>query len=277
LLTRHEPTIRPRSRRRFITGLVLIVLAAAVLWYGAAWLRRSPAAEPLAVIAHRGGAGTGPPEGTIGAFEASIDAGADWLEFDVRRTADGVLVVLHDETVDRTTGGTGPITGLTLAEAQALDAGGGAHIPTVEEVVDLAKRAGVPILPEIKQGVGNPGLTGQLVDLLSASGYLGHSVVQSSEPETLEELRRLAPEAKACWITGFGRFDIASPPADAEYICAMAEMVLLNPDMVRQAHDAGRKVFAWWAGVETAITDRILESYGVDGLIVNDLTPLVTR
>ena len=277
-MTRQEPATRARSRRRFFSQLLLLVLAGAVLWYGAAWLRRSPAAEPLAVIAHRGGAdNSGSPEGTIGAFQTAINVGADWLEFDVRRTSDGVLVVLHDETVDRTTTGTGPITGLTLAEVQALDAGGGARIPTVEEVIDLAVRAGIPILPEIKQGVGTPGLTGQLVDLLRTSGYLEHSVIQSSEPETLEELRRFAPETRACWITGFGRFDISSPPADAEYICAMGEMVLLNPDMVRQAHEAGRKVFAWWAGLETAVTDGILESYGVDGLIVDDLSPFVTR
>jgi glycerophosphoryl diester phosphodiesterase len=277
-MTRQEPAARPRSRRRFFAQLLLLVLAGVVLWYGAAWLRRSPAAEPMAVIAHRGGAdGTGAPEGTIAAFEAALAAGADWLEFDVRRTADGVLVVLHDETVDRTTSGTGPIADLTLAEVRALDAGGGARIPTVEEVIDLAMRAGIPILPEIKQGVGSPGVSGRRVDLLRASAYLEHSGIQSSEAETLEELRHLAPEAKACWITGFGRFDTASPPADADYICVMGEMVLLNPDMVRQAHDAGRKVFAWWAGLETAITGGILESYGVDGLIVDNLSPFATR
>jgi glycerophosphoryl diester phosphodiesterase len=277
-LTRQEPAARPRSRRRSLAQLLLLMLAAVVLWYGAAWLRRSPAVESLAVIAHRGAPdGSGEPEGTIGAFQAALEAGADWLEFDVRRTSDGVLVVLHDVTVDRTTSGTGPITGLTLADVQALDAGGGARIPTVDEVVAVAKRAGIPILPEIKQGAGTPGLTGQLVDLLRASGYLAHSVIQSSEAETLEELRRLAPEAKACWITGLGQIDLSSPPADAEYICAMGEMVMLNPDMVRQAHEAGREVFAWWAGLETPITDRILESYGVDGLIVDDLRPFVTR
>jgi glycerophosphoryl diester phosphodiesterase len=264
------------SRRRRVAELALIALAAAVVWYGTAWLRRSPAAEPLAAIAHRGGpGGNDAPEGTIGAFEASIEAGADWLEFDVRRTADGELVVLHDDTVDRTTNGTGPITDLTLAEAQALDAGAGARIPTVEDVVDLAKRSGVPILPEIKNGPGNPGLAGELVDLLRAKGYLEHSVIQAFEPETLEELRRLAPDAMACWLTGLWQFDISTPPADAAYVCPMAEMVLLNPDMVRQAHESGRKVFAWWAGAETGITDGILEIYGVDGLIVNDLNPVV--
>ncbi len=277
-MTPGEPTARRRSRRRLVAQLVLVVLAAAVAWYGLAWVRRTPSAEPLAVIAHRGGpAGSDVPEGTIEAFEASIEAGADWLEFDVRRTADDVLVVLHDETVDRTTSGTGRITDLTLAEAQALDAGGGARIPTVETVVDLAKQTGIPILPEIKDGPGHPGLTGQLVDLLRAKGYLDRSVVQAFEPETLEELRRLAPDAKACWLTGPWQFDISSPPADAAYVCPMAEMVLLNPDLVRQAHGAGRTVFGWWGATETAFTNGILEAYGVDGLIVDDVERLVNR
>lgn len=277
-MTPSEPASQLRSRRRRVTQLVLIVLAAAVVWYGLAWLRRAPAAGSLAVIAHRGGpGGSGTPEGTIGAFEASIEAGADWLEFDVRRTADGILVVLHDDTVDRTTTGTGRITDLTLAEAQALDAGGDAQIPTVEAVVDVAKQAGIPILPEIKDGVRNPGLTGQLVDLLRTKGYLDQSVIQAFEPETLEELRRLAPDATACWLTGPWQFDLSMPPADAAYVCPMAEMVLLNPDMVRQAHEAGRTVFAWWGAAETAVSNGILEMYGVDGLIVDDVKLLVNR
>ena len=274
---RHEPTARGRSRRRRLAQVVLIVLAAAVVWYALAWVRRIPAAEPLAVIAHRGGSsGSGAPEGTIGAFRASIEAGADWLEFDVRRTSDGALVVLHDETVDRTTNGTGPISALTLAEAQALDAGGGTRIPTVSEIVDLAKHSGVPILPEIKDGARNPGVAAQLLDLLRATGYLGRSVIQAFEPETLEELRRLAPDANVCWLTGLWQFDLSSPPAEAAYLCPMAEMVLLNPNIVREAHEASRSVFAWWGTAETAITNGILESYGVDGLIVDDVNLLVS-
>ena len=277
-MTTSEPATRQRSWRRRVARLVLFVLAATVVWFGLAWLWRTPSAEPLAVIAHRGGpAGGDAPEGSIEAFEASIEASADWLEFDVRRTADGVLVVLHDETVDRTTNGTGRITDLTLAEAQALDAGGGARIPTVEAIIDLARQAGIPILPEIKDGPGHPGLTGQLVDLLREKGYLERSVTQAFEPETLEELRRLAPDARACWLTGPWQFDVSSPPADAAYVCPMAEMVLLNPDMVRQAHEAGRTVFAWWGATETAFTNGILEAYGVDGLIVDDVKLLVTR
>ena len=73
-------------------------------------------------IAHRGASGTF-PENTLSAFRAAIDAGADMCELDVQLTRDGAVVVIHDETVDRTTDGTGEVAALTLEEIQRLDAG----------------------------------------------------------------------------------------------------------------------------------------------------------
>jgi glycerophosphoryl diester phosphodiesterase len=249
-------------------------------WYAIAWIRHIPAAAgDVAAIAHRGGVSASgdadhPGEATLPAFQTAIDAGADWLEFDVRRTRDGALVVLHDATVDRTTNGSGPVTGLTLAELRSLDAGAGAVVPTVEDVVGLAVRVGVPVLPEIKDGPLNPGITGQLVDLLRAAGALEGAVIQASEAATLEELARIAPEARACWVTGWWQFDISSPPADAAFVCPMGEMVLLAPDVIRQAHAAGRTVFVWWAGVESRPANAIVAAFGADGIIVDDLGSL---
>jgi len=73
-------------------------------------------------IAHRGASGTF-PENTLSAFRAAIDAGADMCELDVQLTRDGAVVVIHDETVNRTTDGTGEVAALTLEEIQRLDAG----------------------------------------------------------------------------------------------------------------------------------------------------------
>jgi glycerophosphoryl diester phosphodiesterase len=254
----------------------LVVVAIVTTWYGVAWLRHGhPLGGVTVAIAHRGGSGgTEAPEGTLAAFQDAADAGADWLEFDVRRTSDGVLVVLHDATVDRTTDGTGPIATLTLAQVRTLDAGGGATIPTVEEVVDLAASAGLPILPEIKDGPAHAGVTGQLVDLLRAKGYLDRAVIQAFEAETLVELRRVAPEARACWLTGLWQLDLTRPPANAAYVCPMGEMILLHPDMIRSAHASGRIVFAWWGALESPATDAVLEAFGVDGIIVDTLRPL---
>jgi glycerophosphoryl diester phosphodiesterase len=114
-------------------------------------------------IAHRGGARLA-PEHTLVAFENALRVGADVIEFDLHATVDGVIVILHDATVDRTTDGTGVVRNMTFAELRALDAGyrftrdGGATfpwrgkgltIPTLEEA--LERFADVPITVEFKQ------------------------------------------------------------------------------------------------------------------------------
>jgi glycerophosphoryl diester phosphodiesterase len=125
----------------------------------------NPLLDPDAriVIAHRG-APAEAPENTLPAFEAAVRAGADALELDVRLTADGAPVVIHDATLDRTTDRTGPVGALTLAELRALDAGwhftpdagrthphrgGAARIPTLGEV--LWAFPGLSVLVEIKE------------------------------------------------------------------------------------------------------------------------------
>ncbi len=85
-------------------------------------------------IGHRGAAGL-EPEDTLRSFRRAMEEGADVLEMDLRLTRDGHLVVLHDYTVDRTTNGTGPVHGLTLAEVQRLDGGLGEKVPTFREVL----------------------------------------------------------------------------------------------------------------------------------------------
>jgi glycerophosphoryl diester phosphodiesterase len=251
-----------------LLGLAVLVAG----WYVVPWARHLPPAEPIVAIAHRGAPLTsGAPENTLAAFRAAIDAGAAWLEFDVRATRDGRLVVLHDATVDRTTGGSGAIASLTLEQARALDAGNGERIPTVDEVIALARATGASILPEIKDGPGQPPIAPALVELLRTTGYADQTVVQAFEADTLLALRDLAPDIRTCWLTGLWQLDLSSPPADARYVCPMGEMVLLNPDMVRGAHAAGRTVFAWWSLADTPVTNAVLAGYGVDGIMVDDV------
>jgi glycerophosphoryl diester phosphodiesterase len=98
------------------------------------------------LCAHRG-AMSSHPENTLPAFEEAIRLGAHMIEFDLQLSKDGVLVLMHDTTVDRTTNGTGKVTDLTLAELKALDAGGfldsrfaGTRIPTFEEALEVFPR-----------------------------------------------------------------------------------------------------------------------------------------
>lgn len=90
------------------------------------------------VAAHRGWRSKY-PENTMEAFRAAIELGVDQIETDVRITKDGVLVLIHDDTVDRTTNGIGRVCDLTLAELKALDAGSGTQIPTLTELMELVK------------------------------------------------------------------------------------------------------------------------------------------
>lgn len=110
--------------------------------------------DPLLVIAHQGGDGER-PSNTMMAFDHAVEIGADILEMDIHSSADGVLVVIHDDTVDRTTDGTGRVNDMTLEELQALDAG--YHWPTLAEEADRTDRpfrgqgATIPALEEILQ------------------------------------------------------------------------------------------------------------------------------
>jgi glycerophosphoryl diester phosphodiesterase len=90
----------------------------------------------IRIYAHRG-ASAELPENTLPAFARALELGADGIELDVHLSRDGVPVVIHDSTVDRTTDGTVAVANLTVAELQALDAGDGAPIPTLGDVLDL--------------------------------------------------------------------------------------------------------------------------------------------
>lgn len=105
-----------------------------------------PNARPI--VAHRG-ASADYPENTMLAFERGLSLGADALEFDVRLSSDGVPVVIHDPTVDRTTNGEGAVKDLTLAELVRLDAGAGQSISSVEDVLEAF--AEVPLIIEVKE------------------------------------------------------------------------------------------------------------------------------
>ena len=255
-------------RRLAIIGIAVVALI--VIYYALAVLLGTPVAESPQVIVHRGGR-TYQPENTMAAFSQAVDDGVDWLEFDVQMSNDGVLVVIHDETVDRTTNGAGAVANLTLSDLMALDAGNGQHIPTFAEVIEFAAKAGVRILPEAKSPRLYPGIEAAMIDEIAAAGYTERTVVQSFDAGALETFHRLDPNLSLCALYGQGDLSIdAVQPGDAQFVCPMAEMVMINPAMVRAAHAEGRQVFAWFGRLENATAMRALIDLGVDGLIVDD-------
>ena len=267
---------RQRSGNWFTRGLgcltqfVALAFILLLLYYGSFLLLRGPIPARPVAIAHRGDSAH-QPESTLASFRSAIDAGADWLEMDVQMSDDGHLVVIHDTTVDRTTNGSGQVADLTLAQLQALDAGNGEQIPTFADVLALASDANTPIMPEAKSPELYPGLEMKIVEALNAASYADRAVVQSFDSVSLVRLHEIAPDLPLCVLYGLGHFDLSGPQlGDATAVCPMAEMVLLYPWMLRQAHDEGRKVYVWFGALEHPWTIRLLVEFGADGVIADD-------
>jgi glycerophosphoryl diester phosphodiesterase len=264
--TNRRGSRRPRSTGTGCLGLVVGLL---VIYYGVQFVIRTPALGPFEIIAHRGGPHYA-PENTMAAFSNAIAQGANRLEFDVQMTKDGQLVVIHDETLDRTTTGAGPVGAATLAEIKALDAGQGEKVPTFEEVVALAKTAGIAIFPEAKSAHLYPGIEAKMLAVLDQAGYLDHAVIQSFEAASLTTFRQLNPQVKLCALYGLWKLSVSNPPGGAQAVCPAAEMVLLNPGMIRQAHLEGRQVYVWYLAAENPLLTKVMRFFGADGVIVND-------
>jgi glycerophosphoryl diester phosphodiesterase len=153
--------------------------------------------KPL-VIAHRG-ASAYAPENTLPAFNLAIELGADGVELDVSLTQDGVPVVLHDDTVDRTTNGRGAVNQMTLAQVQQLDASNkfekyrGARIPTLEEVLRaITCRGSVNI--ELKNlTLKADGVEAATLAVIKSVGALDKVMVSSFNPIALRRMYQLDP------------------------------------------------------------------------------------
>jgi glycerophosphoryl diester phosphodiesterase len=211
----------------------------------------------------------------MGTFSKAIQSGVDWIEMDVQRTKDGVLVVIHDETVDRTTNGSGKVGDLTLEEIRALDAGNGERVPTFEEVIAVAREAEVGLLPEAKSPHLYPGIEADIVDALIDGEYVEGTVVQSFAHDVLETIQSINPDLRVCPLYGLWGMNLSDPqPKQADMLCPMAEMILLNPWMIKQAHNEGREVYVWFGVSKHPILMRFILATGADGLMVDDPSAL---
>lgn len=153
-------------------------------------------------LAHRG-ASHDAPQNTLAAFRLANEYGADGYELDVHLTKDGVPVVIHDFTVDKTTDGTGPVAGFTLAELKRLDAGvkfsprfAGERIPTLAEVFDVLEPHSIVNVELKTKSIGDNGLERTTIRLIRERGLQGRVILSSFNPFSLLRVRRIAPELK---------------------------------------------------------------------------------
>lgn len=166
------------------------------------------------IIGHRG-APSEAPENTLSSFELAIRQGADLVELDLHLSADEQLVVIHDDTVDRTTDGTGAVGDLSFAELRVLDAGSWMHpkfcgerIPTLAEALELsAGRAGLVV--ELKGGSDcYPGMERLLASAIETEDRLEDVIAISRNSAAIKRINRINPDVMTL---DFGHPPIASP------------------------------------------------------------------
>ncbi len=246
------------------------------------------------VFGHRGAAGVA-PENTLPSFALAVALGADYLELDVHGTRDGVIVVLHDPTLDRTTDGSGPVAEHTWGQLERLDAGcrftpdgtwfpyrgQGVRIPTLESVLRAFPERRFNI--EIKQE--HPPIVDAVLELVNRTRTTDR-VLLAAERDTI--MQAIRASTRGCVATSASAHEVAAfiervvrdqwegyaPAWQALQIPpAHAGIELVTATSVGAAHRLGREVHVWTIN-DAAEMDRLLE-LGVDG-VMSDFPGLVS-
>ena len=219
--------------------------------------------RPL-VISHAACGGHAPAN-TLAGIRKAMGFGSDAVEIDVQASADGVLILMHDLTVDATTNGAGAVADLTLEQLRALDAGGEPP-PTLAEVLAITKGK-VLLVCEIKQ----PGIERLLADTVLESGALGDVMVWSFFPQALEAMRRADPRIPCALLV--------APQSMPEWPAMRETAVRLglqgvsvffagvNENLARECQRSGLALYTWTSDPTEAI-QRLIE-LGVDGICSN--------
>jgi glycerophosphoryl diester phosphodiesterase len=242
------------------------------------------------VSAHRGGADYA-PENTLLAFRNAVRLGVDELEADVRATSDGELVIIHDDTLDRTTDCAGPVIAATMAQVANCDAayrwspdlplhaasstplrGTGVRVPRLAELLALVVEAdSVTLLLELKQA--STAVVGAVVAEIERSGIdRDHMLVQSFSPGSIEDVKRLDPGLRTRYLVSSK--GSAVEPALSYVIARGHEALVVNhnaPDLTvslfAAAHDAGKEILAYTPDTATAMQAAL--DKGADGLVTD--------
>ncbi|WP_329386959.1 glycerophosphodiester phosphodiesterase family protein [Streptomyces sp. NBC_01351] len=243
------------------------------------------------VYAHRG-ASAYAPENTLDAIDLAMRLGFDWVENDVQRTKDGELVVVHDDTLARTTDveqvfpdrKPWKVKDFTAAEIALLDAGSwfgeeyaGAFVPTLREYLDRVQRNRQRLLLEIKKPELYPGIEEQTVKVLGEAGWLDERhvtqrlVVQSFSADSVRAVHAVRPDLVTAFL---GTPTVADLPRYAEFTDRINPWhTTITADWVaavhglQGAHGKAMEVDTWI--VDDAATARKVKAMGVDGIITN--------
>ena len=235
--------------------------------------RNWDSSAPL-VIAHRG-ASMYAPENTIAAFELAVEMGADAIELDTMLTADGIPVVIHDQSLERTTNESGNVSSMMVAEIKLLDAGSRFEvrfaeekIPTLEEVFSAVGKE-ILINVELKNYTSPfDRLPETVVALVMKKGLSDRVLLSSFNPIALIKAQRASEEIRRAALIGGGpKIARGIIEAFTDYFALHPEVSLVNQGVVDKHHAAGHQVNVWTVNEESEMMKLL--SMGVDGLITD--------
>jgi len=230
--------------------------------------------EPAFIAAHRGDRAHF-PENTLPALGAVLESDFDFVETDIQLTADGVPVLFLDETVERTTNGTGLLADYTLAELKTLDAGSWysrdfvyLQVPTLDEFLAIFANSKKKAMLELK-GIWTPDQVRVVTELVYAHGVQNRVIFQAFDYETLESLATAAPVFPRVLIK---RYLPADPVALANRYGVIAILTSYasledRPDAVTQMHEAGLGLVLYTLNKKSTWSDAL--AFGVDGIITD--------
>jgi glycerophosphoryl diester phosphodiesterase len=225
--------------------------------------------EPAFIAGHRGDRAHF-PENTLPALQAVLESDFDFVETDVQLSSDGVPVIMHDESVERTTNGTGLVTELTLAQLKSLDAGAwyskdfaGTQVPTLDEFFAILQSSKKKAMVELK-GIWTPEQVHTVTDLVYARSVQSRVIFEAFDslkkaaplfPRVL--IQRYLPSDPVALATRFGAIAVLTSPASLE----------THPDAVEKLHAAGLGVILYTLNKKGKWSDAI--GMGIDGIITD--------
>ncbi len=245
--------------------VLVIVLAVGQAWFV---LQSFEQQDDVSITAHRGSA-LKAPENTLSAIEQAIEDGADYIEIDVRMTADGVPVLWHDSDMRRVFGLAGKISDITLEDTRNRDAGSWfdpafsrERIATLQEAI-TATRGKASLYVDIKPDRDTPELTREVVTLLQRMNAVDGTVIAAAEWYVLAEVRQLEPELKTTLLAQF----IVGPLWDREFDNLGLRRNRTTPAAVAQTHRSGNELHVWTVNSPNAMSRFI--DMGVDNIITD--------
>jgi len=208
----------------------------------------------ITVTGHRGAKGI-VPENTIESFMKAMELGCEAVELDVHISKDGQLAVIHDELVDRTTNGSGPVSEMSLGEPKELDAGNGNRIPTLDEVFEAVRSSPLIVQIELK-GEGTEKVAPGFVE---SQGMTDRVVFTSFWHNRVLEAKKRLPSAKSGILISchpVGPVQMLDQ-TQADYLHVRSPYI--DHSLVETVHRAGRIIRAWGPNTEVSVIDRLID------------------